>query len=166
MKYTQPFRIGHGFDLHRLEAGRKLIIGGEQIDHKLGAVAHSDGDVLYHAVTDAVLGALVADDIGQVFPNDDDTWLGADSSIFVAHAAKRMRTAGYTIGNLDITMILQEPKLSPHKIAIRKNLTRLLGCGREQVNVKGKTHERVDSLGEGRSIACHAVVLLIKKQGR
>jgi 2-C-methyl-D-erythritol 2,4-cyclodiphosphate synthase len=155
-----PFRIGHGFDLHRLEPGLRLIVGGQTIEHDHGCAAHSDGDVVYHAVTDAILGALAQADIGQLFPDNDPKWNGADSRIFVEEAVKRMRAAGYAIGNLDVTVILQRPKLSPHKSAICDNLSRLLGCGRGQVNLKGKTHEKVDALGEGRAIACHAVVLL------
>lgn len=159
---TQAFRIGHGFDLHRLASGHKLTVGGVQIDHDLGCVAHSDGDVVYHAVTDAVLGALGLDDIGQLFPDDDPRWRGADSEIFVAEAVQRIEAAGYKVNNLDVTVILQRPKLSPHKPDIRKNLAHLLRCSLEQVNVKGKTHEQVDTLGQGHAIACHAVVLLAR----
>jgi len=154
-------RIGHGFDLHRLEPGRKLIVGGVTIEHDMGCAAHSDGDVVYHAVTDAVLGALGQDDIGRLFPDSDPRWAGADSRVFVEEAARRMRDAGYAVGNLDATVILQRPKLSPHKEALCANLASLLGCGRDRVNVKGKTHEKVDAIGEGRAIACHAVVLLV-----
>ncbi len=155
-------RVGHGFDLHRLEAGRKLVVGGVGLDHDRGCAAHSDGDVVYHAVTDALLGAIGDDDIGSLFPDDDLRWRGADSRIFVEEAARRMRDAGYAIGNVDVTVILQEPRLSPHKTAIRTNLACLLGCTAEQVNVKGKTHEHVDALGENRAIACHAVALLTR----
>lgn len=153
-------RIGHGFDLHRLEPGLPLIVGGKQLEHDRGCAAHSDGDVVYHAVTDAVLGALGQEDIGQLFPDTDAAWQGADSRIFVEEAAKRMREAGYAVGNLDVTVILQRPKLGPHKLAIRRNLAELLNCDLAQVNLKGKTHEQVDALGENRAIACHAVVLL------
>jgi 2-C-methyl-D-erythritol 2,4-cyclodiphosphate synthase len=155
-----PYRIGHGFDLHRLEPGLRLVIGGVDIEHGRGCAAHSDGDVVYHTVTDAVLGALAAEDIGQLFPDSDPRWKGADSRVFVEEAVRRMRAAGYAVGNLDVTVILQRPKLSPHKAAIRANLAVLLGCDPADVNVKGKTHEKVDALGEGRAIACHAVVLL------
>lgn len=163
MKYPQSFRIGHGFDLHRLEPGHRLVIGGCQVDHELGCVAHSDGDVVYHAVTDAILGSLALDDIGQLFPDDDPSWHHADSRVFVARAAKHMRTAGYVVSNLDVTVILQRPKLGPYKPAIRKNLALLLGSGLPQVNIKAKTHEHVDALGQGQAIACHAVVLLGKR---
>jgi 2-C-methyl-D-erythritol 2,4-cyclodiphosphate synthase len=157
-----PFLIGHGFDLHRLEPGLPLIVGGVRIEHDRGCDAHSDGDVVYHAVTDAVLGALGQEDIGQLFPDNDPRWRGADSRVFVEEAAKRMRDAGYAIGNLDVTVILQRPKLHPHKPAVKSNLASLLGCDELRVNIKGKTHERVDALGENRAIACHAVVLLTR----
>lgn len=137
-----------------------LIVGGERLEHDRGCAAHSDGDVVYHAVTDAVLGALGQEDIGQLFPDTEAEWKGADSRVFVEEAAKRMRAAGYAVGNLDVTVILQRPKLGPHKAAVRANLAGLLGCALEQVNLKGKTHEQVDALGENRAIACHAVVLL------
>lgn len=153
-------RIGHGFDLHRLEPGLRLIVGGVYIEHDHGCAAHSDGDVVYHAVVDAVLGALGQDDIGQLFPDNDPKWKGADSRIFMDEATRRMKAAGYAIGNLDVTVILQRPKLSPHKATIRQNLATLLGCELSQVNIKGKTHERVDAIGEGKAIGCHAVVLL------
>lgn len=159
---AQPFRIGHGFDLHRLASGYQLTVGGVQIDHDLGCVAHSDGDVVYHAVTDAILGALGLEDIGQLFPDNDPKWQGADSQVFVSEAAHRLSAAGYQINNLDVTVILQRPKLGPHKVAMRENLAKLLGCSPSQVNVKGKTHEKVDTLGQGLAIACHSVVLLAR----
>ena len=159
MSDTSP-RIGHGFDLHRLEPGLKLIVGGVDFRHDRGCAAHSDGDVVYHAVTDALLGALGQDDIGQLFPDNDPKWKGADSRVFVQEAVKRMGAAGFGVGNLDVTVILQQPKLSPHKAAIRSNLAGLLGCDISQVNIKGKTHEKVDAIGEGRAIACHVVMLL------
>jgi len=154
-------RIGHGFDLHRLEPGRDLVVCGVELDHDRGCEAHSDGDVVCHAVTDAVLGALGQEDIGQLFPDDDAVWKDADSAVFVREAMKRMGGAGYAIGNLDITVILERPKLGPHKVAMRQTLASLLGCEVSQVNLKAKTHERVDALGENRAIACHVVVLLV-----
>jgi 2-C-methyl-D-erythritol 2,4-cyclodiphosphate synthase len=158
----QSFRIGHGYDLHRLEPGLKLIVGGEHFEHTHGCAAHSDGDVVYHAVTDAVLGALAMNDIGQLFPDTDAQWKGADSRVFVEEAIRRMREAGFEIGNIDVTVILQRPKLSPHKERIRGNLAALLGCERDQVNLKGKTHEKVDAVGEGRAIECHVVALMVR----
>ena len=157
-----PYRIGHGWDLHRLEPGYPLIIGGIDIPHDRGCVAHSDGDVLLHTVTDAILGGLILPDIGQIFPDNDPKWKGARSDIFVKEAVKLMRERGYTIGNIDCTIIAQRPKLSPHKELIRENLCKLLEAHPSVVNIKAKTHEKVDSLGENRSIACEAVVLLLK----
>ncbi|GMN31916.1 hypothetical protein TIFTF001_003457 [Ficus carica] len=158
-----PFRVGHGFDLHRLEPGYPLIIGGIDIPHERGCEAHSDGDVLLHCVVDAILGALGLPDIGQIFPDSDPKWKGAPSSVFIKEAVRLMHEAGYEIGNLDATLILQRPKLSPHKEAIRANLSELLGADPAVVNLKAKTHEKVDSLGENRSIAAHTVVLLMRK---
>lgn len=158
-----PFRIGHGFDLHRLEPGLPLIIGGVNIPHDRGCEAHSDGDVLLHCVVDAILGALGLPDIGQLFPDNDPKWKGAVSSVFVVEAVRRMKAAGYVIGNLDATLILQRPKLSPHKEAIRAILCELLDADPSVINLKAKTHEKVDSLGENRSIAAHTVVLLMRK---
>jgi len=157
----ETYRIGHGYDLHRLEPGCRLIVGGEYLEHDRGAAGHSDGDVVFHAVTDAILGALGMEDIGQLFPDTAAEWKDADSSIFVVEAVKRMRQHGYTIGNMDITVILERPKLSPHKPAIRANLARLLECEVERINLKGKTHEKVDAVGEGRAIECHVVALLM-----
>lgn len=158
-----PFRVGHGFDLHRLEPGYPLIIGGVNIPHDRGCEAHSDGDVLLHCIVDAILGALGLPDIGQLFPDTDPKWKGAASSVFIKEAVGRMEEAGYAIGNLDATIIAQRPKLSPHKPAILANLVELLGVHPSVLNIKAKTHEKVDSLGENRSIAAHTVVLLMKK---
>jgi len=160
MSVATTFRIGHGYDLHRLDPGRRLIVGGVELDHDRGATAHSDGDVVYHAVADAILGALAQEDIGQLFPDTDERWQGADSGVFADEAVRRMREAGYHLGNLDITVILQKPRLSPHKAAIRGNLSERLGCDESQLNVKGKTHEAVDALGENQAIACHVVALV------
>ncbi|MEM7682035.1 MAG: 2-C-methyl-D-erythritol 2,4-cyclodiphosphate synthase [Planctomycetota bacterium] len=153
-------RIGHGFDLHRLEAGKRLVLAGVDIPGDRGAAAHSDGDAVLHALTDAVLGALGQPDIGELFPDTDPQWQGQDSSLFLDQALRRMRSAGYQLGNADVTVILQTPKLSPYKAAMRKRLAELLGVAVERVNLKGKTHEKVDAVGEGRAVACHAVVLL------
>ena len=156
------YRTGHGYDLHRLEQGRPLVIGGVRLEHDRGCAAHSDGDVVCHAATDAVLGALGEPDIGQLFPDSDPKWAGADSSVFVAEAARRMAEAGYRIGNLDATVILEGPRLAPHKSAISSHLADLLSCDASRINIKGKTHEQVGPLGEGRAVACHVVVLLEK----
>jgi 2-C-methyl-D-erythritol 2,4-cyclodiphosphate synthase len=162
-----PFRVGHGFDLHRLESTAefpelKLIIGGIEIPHDRGCVAHSDGDVLMHCVVDAITGALGLPDIGQLFPDTDPKWKGQTSDVFVKEAVRLMKLEGYSIGNLDCTLIAQRPKISPHKDNIRANVAKVLGVHEAVVNVKAKTHEKVDSLGENRSIACHTVIMLIK----
>jgi 2-C-methyl-D-erythritol 2,4-cyclodiphosphate synthase len=162
-----PFRIGHGYDLHRLEPrppsgnGRLLILGGESFPgHPTGPVSHSDGDAVYHAVTDAILGALALPDIGQFFPDNDPRHESADSSIFVRQAAGQMSALQYILLNLDITVICETPKLGPHKNKIIQNIASLLDCDPMQINIKGKTHEKVDAIGEGRALEVHAVVLL------
>jgi len=162
-------RIGLGYDLHRLEeqsgsgAGRSLVLGTIAIEHDLGAVSHSDGDALLHAVTDAIVGALGEPDIGELFPDQSPKWEGADSAIFLREAVSRMEQHGYEIGNLDATVILERPRISPHKDRMRVALAGLLGTGVENVNIKGKTHEELDALGAGRGVAVHAVVLLTLK---
>ena len=161
---SQPFRVGHGFDLHRLEHGLNFILGGVRLEYDRGCEAHSDGDVVYHAVTDAILGALAEDDIGRIFPDSDPKWKSVDSRVFVEQAVQRMNHAGYKVGNLDVTVILQKPTISQYKEQIRSNLSQLLECGFDQVNIKGKTHEHVDAIGESRAVACHAVVLLLGKR--
>lgn len=159
-------RIGHGYDLHRLDAlapagkGRPFVLGGVRIPHDSGPVAHSDGDALLHAVTDALLGALGLPDIGQSFPDNDPGNEGANSMRFLAAAVEAVRTARLRLANLDATVICERPKLAPHKSAIRESLARALGVPADRVNIKGKTHEGVDAVGAGRAIEVHAVVLL------
>ena len=153
-------RIGNGYDLHRLVSGRPLILGGVTIPFEKGLEAHSDGDAICHAVTDAVLGAAGAGDIGGHFPDTDPAWKNADSIEILRHASGLVRGAGYSVANVDVVVIAQKPKLSPHVDAIRGNLAGALGCDPSQVSVKGKTNEGVDSMGAGESIAVHAVALL------
>lgn len=136
------------------------MLGGVPVPSQRGPVAHSDGDTLLHAVTDAILGALALPDIGQLFPDTDPRHDGADSAVFLVEAVRQATERGWRIGNLDTTVILERPKLAPHKEAIRARLAALLGVGVGQVNVKGKTHERVDAVGEERAIEVHAVVVL------
>lgn len=161
-----PFRIGHGYDLHRLEpiapagSGRPLIVGGVRLEHDRGPVAHSDGDVLYHAVVDAVLGALGEPDIGLLFPDNAPENAGRDSAEFVAAAYQRMHATGYQLSNLDATVILERPRIGPVKDRLRANLAALLHADPSRINIKGKSHERVDAVGEGRAIEAHAIVLL------
>jgi 2-C-methyl-D-erythritol 4-phosphate cytidylyltransferase / 2-C-methyl-D-erythritol 2,4-cyclodiphosphate synthase len=155
-------RIGNGYDLHRLVAGRPLILGGARIPFEKGLEAHSDGDAICHAVTDAVLGASGAGDIGRHFPDSDPAWKNADSIDLLRRAAAIARDAGYAIVNVDIIVIAEKPKLAPHVDSIRGNLAAALGCDASQVSVKGKTNEGVDSMGAGESIAAHAVALLAR----
>ncbi len=159
-------RIGHGYDLHRLEPvgpkgpGRPFILAGVRFDHPRGPVGHSDGDAVYHAVTDAILGALGQADIGELFPDTDPRHEGADSARFIEEAAARMRRRSYRVGNLDVTVVCERPKMAPRKAEMIANLARLLGCDAGRINLKGKTHEQVDAIGEGRALEVHAVVLL------
>ncbi len=168
-----PFRIGHGYDLHRLEPlnpssnrsadaedSKPLVLGGIGIEHDKGPVGHSDGDAALHALTDAILGALGEPDIGEIFPNNSPKWRDANSAIFLHEANARMRAQKYEIANLDITIILEKPKLQPYKDAIRANLAELLQIPADRVNIKGKTHEKVDAVGQGQAVEVHAVVLL------
>ena len=155
-------RIGNGYDLHRLVAGRPLILGGVTIPFETGLDGHSDADIICHAVTDAVLGAAALGDIGRLFPDTDAAWKGADSVALLRQAMTHVHAAGYVVGNVDVTVIAQRPKLLPHLAAIRANLAAALSVPESAVSVKGKTNEQVDSMGRGESMACHAVALLAR----
>lgn len=155
-------RIGSGHDTHRLELGRPLILGGVHIEHATGLVGHSDADVVLHAVTDAILGAAGLGDIGELFPDTDPQWRGADSAFFLNAAVQQLHAIGWRVGNLDVTIFAQAPKLGPHKAAMVTNLARLLGVDVSAVNVKAKTGEQVGHIGRGEAIGCHAVVLIEK----
>ena len=155
-----PFRIGEGWDVHALVPGRKLIIGGVEIPHTLGLLGHSDADVLLHAITDALVGAAALGDIGTHFPDTDARFKGADSTVLLAEAARRVRAEGYQIGNIDTTVIAQAPKLAPHIAAMRAAIARTLGLELGQVNVKAKTAEKLGPVGQGLSIEARAAVLL------
>ena len=155
-----PLRIGTGFDLHRLEPGHPLIVAGVELPHDRGCVAHSDGDVALHALTDALLGSVAAGDIGALFPDTDPQWAGAASNHFVHAALDQVAAAGYTVGNVDLTVVLERPKLRPHIDRIREAVADLLSTPLEAVSIKAKTHERVDAVGRGDAIACHASVLV------
>ena len=155
-------RIGNGYDLHRLVAGRPLILGGVVIPFEKGLDGHSDADAVCHAVTDAILGAAGAGDIGRHFPDTDAAWKGADSIALLRRAAALVADAGYRVVNVDVVVIAQRPKLVPHIDAIRANLAKALGIPASDVSVKGKTNEGVDSMGAGDSIATHAVALLAR----
>jgi 2-C-methyl-D-erythritol 4-phosphate cytidylyltransferase/2-C-methyl-D-erythritol 2,4-cyclodiphosphate synthase len=153
-------RIGNGYDLHTLVSGRPLILAGVAIPFELGLDGHSDADIVCHAVTDAVLGAAGAGDIGRLFPDTDPKWKGANSIALLEGAMMRVREAGYRVSNVDVTVIAQRPKLLPYLESMRANLAAALGVDAGAISVKGKTNEGVDSMGRGESMAAHAVVLL------
>jgi 2-C-methyl-D-erythritol 4-phosphate cytidylyltransferase / 2-C-methyl-D-erythritol 2,4-cyclodiphosphate synthase len=153
-------RVGTGYDLHRLEPGKPLIIGGVRIPHDTGLAGHSDADVLCHAVTDAILGAAGAGDIGQHFPDTDPKWKGADSIELLKAAVAIVRRAGYAVSNVDTVIIAERPKLAPHIPAMRSNLAQAIGIPASLISVKSKTNEKVDALGRNEAIAVHAVALL------
>ncbi len=155
------FRIGEGWDIHRLVPDRPLIIGGVRIPHERGLLGHSDADVLLHAITDAVLGGAALGDIGQHFPDTDVVFKGADSTVLLAEAMRRVRAAGYTLGNLDSTVIAQAPRLMPWIPAMREVIASILGVAVQQVNVKAKTFEKMGPVGEGLAIEARAIVLLL-----
>lgn len=175
-----PIRIGHGFDIHRMaphgdpEVGGPVIIGGVSFDDfESGIVAHSDGDVVYHSVVDSIFGALTLPDIGQFFPDTDPRWKGAASDVFMKEAWNQMNSRGYRIGNIDVTLIAQAPRMMDknhpkaepgkpydHKVDMVENIASLLRCPAGRVNVKARTHENVDAVGEKRAVSCHVVVVL------
>ena len=157
-------RIGQGLDLHRLEAGHKLWLGGVQIESALGAVGHSDGDALLHAITDALLGAIGLGDIGDFFPPSESQWKGVASSVFLAKALEEVSRAGFQIENIDSTIILERPKLGVYKAQIQQNIADLLGIEVSRVGVKAKTAEGIlGELGEGKAVLASAVALLSAK---
>jgi len=155
-------RTGLGWDVHRLTAGRPLILGGITIPSEFGLEGHSDADVLLHAVTDALLGAAALGDIGMHFPDTDPQWKGADSTRFLSHAAKLVLDLGYQIVNVDTTVVLERPKLKDYRLPIREALARALGLDLESVSVKFKTAERVGPVGEGKSAEAQAIVTITR----
>jgi len=157
-----PFRIGHGFDLHRLAAGRKLILGGIEIPHDRGLLGHSDADCLIHALADAILGGGPQTDIENLFPDNDPANKDMDSSIILTKAVDLAKEQGFLIANVDITLIAQRPKIGPHINAIRSNLAPLLNVSENQIGIKATTHEKIGSLGREEGIAAHAVCLLYR----
>jgi 2-C-methyl-D-erythritol 2,4-cyclodiphosphate synthase len=154
------FRIGEGWDIHALVAGRKLMLGGIEVPYPFGLLGHSDADVLLHAITDALLGAAALGDIGTHFPDTDAQFRGADSSVLLAEAVRRVRAKGFEIGNVDCTIIAQAPKLMPFMPAIRASLAQTLGIEVDLVNVKAKTAEKMGPVGLGQAMEARAVVLL------
>ena len=153
-------RIGYGWDSHEFVRGVPLKIGGVTLPHEKGLGGHSDGDVLLHAITDALLGAVAAPDIGSLFPPSDPKWKGADSVVFLREALKRLENAGYVISNLDSTLILTEPKIGPHTAAIRKRVSELLGLDGDAIGIKAKTPE---GMGTDNAAIAHVTVLLERK---
>jgi 2-C-methyl-D-erythritol 2,4-cyclodiphosphate synthase len=154
-------RIGHGYDVHRLVEGRKLIIGGVDIPWEKGLLGHSDADVLLHAIADGILGAIGEGDIGRHFPDSDPAYKGADSLKLLAHVMGLADERGYKLGNLDATIIAQMPKMAPHIQAMRENIAAVLNADVAQVNVKATTEEGLGFSGAGEGIAAHAVVLMV-----
>jgi 2-C-methyl-D-erythritol 4-phosphate cytidylyltransferase / 2-C-methyl-D-erythritol 2,4-cyclodiphosphate synthase len=160
---TMTMRLGEGWDIHALVPGRKLILGGVHVPHDKGLDGHSDADALAHAITDALLGAAALGDIGRHFPDTDAQFKGADSMVLLTEAAKRVREAGYDIGNIDSTVIAQAPKLAPHIAAMRERLASALAVPVDRVNVKAKTAEKMGPVGEGRAIEARAVCLITSR---
>lgn len=154
-------RIGHGYDVHKLVEGRKLILGGVDIPHTKGLLGHSDADVLAHAISDALLGAAALGDIGHLFPDNDDRFLGADSMVLLAEVCRVVRENGYEIGNIDSTVLAQAPKLAPHIDAMRQNIANACSIDVSQVSVKATTEEKLGFTGSGEGMAAHAVALLV-----
>jgi 2-C-methyl-D-erythritol 2,4-cyclodiphosphate synthase len=157
-----PFRIGQGYDVHALAPGRKLILGGVHIPHHLCLLGHSDADALLHAITDAILGGAGLGDIGGMFPDTGSQWEGADSRTLLRGAMDAVRKAGWRVGNIDATVIAQALRIAPHVAAMRANIAADLEIAVADVNVKGKTNERLGFEGRGEGIAAHAVVLLVR----
>ena len=153
-------RIGHGYDVHKLVEGRDLILGGVKIDYELGLLGHSDADVLLHAVSDALLGAAGLGDIGRHFPDTDPKYKDADSGKLLEEVGEKIAAAGYKVGNIDVTMIAQKPKLKDHIPQMQKNIAAFLGMEENRVNVKATTEEKLGFTGEGLGMSCHAVCLL------
>ena len=155
-----PFRVGQGFDVHRLVEGRRCVLGGVEIPHEKGLLGHSDADVLLHAIADALLGAIGAGDIGMHFPDTDDRWRGADSSKLLERVGEIVREAGYEIGNVQGTVICERPKIAPHVDAMRANVARALGVESGQVGIQATTTEKLGFPGRGEGIAAMAVALV------
>lgn len=158
-----PYRIGHGYDVHKLTEGRDLILGGVKIAHETGLDGHSDADVLTHAIMDALLGAAAMGDIGAMFPDTDMQYRGADSLVLARAVVKRLADAGYEICNVDATVVAQAPKLAPHIAQMRRNLASVLGISEGDVNVKATTEEHLGFTGKKEGIAAHAVCLICSR---
>jgi 2-C-methyl-D-erythritol 2,4-cyclodiphosphate synthase len=158
-------RIGHGFDAHRLERGRRLILGGIVVPFESGPAGHSDGDVLAHALSDALLGACALGDLGRYFPSSDARWKDADSLELLSECVAKVRAAGYEIANVDASVVVERPRLGPHLDAIRARLAEVLGVGIGEVSVKAKSTDGMGFTGDGTGIAAHAVAL-VRRSGQ
>ena len=155
-------RIGNGYDVHRLVAGRKLVLGGVDVPFSLGLAGHSDADVLVHALCDALLGALGAGDIGAYFPDTDTKWKGASSFLFLREIVSMCKGKGFELANADSVLVAEKPKLAPHLPAMKKNIASTLGIAIDQINIKATTTEKLGFAGRGEGIAAYAVVLMVK----
>ncbi|NNE45633.1 MAG: 2-C-methyl-D-erythritol 2,4-cyclodiphosphate synthase [Rhodothermales bacterium] len=158
-------RVGYGYDVHRLVEGRRLVLGGVEIEYPFGLQGHSDADVVLHAITDALLGAAALGDIGRHFPDSDARWKDADSRMFLAEAGRMIGAAGYRLSNIDVTIIAEKPRIEPHAGSMRSIIADLLAIQVSQVSVKATTSEGMGFVGEGLGIAAHAVCLLAEEQG-
>ena len=156
-----PIRIGQGYDVHAFGEGDHIMLAGVRVAHSRGVLAHSDGDVALHALCDAMLGALALGDIGVHFPPSDDRWKGADSSRFVSHCNELLRERGWQVGNVDITVICERPKVGPHALAMREKVAQLLEIGLDRVSIKATTSEKLGFTGREEGIAAQAVALLV-----
>lgn len=157
---TDGRRIGLGFDVHRLEEGRRCVLGGVELPHPAGPIGHSDGDAVLHAVTDAVLGAAGLDDLGALFPDTDPEWKDADSAALLTVAMQLVHAAGFAVESLDVVVATEGPRIAPHRAAMRTRIAELLHVAESRVNLKGKTFEGLGALAEGRGVAAQAVCLL------
>lgn len=160
---TLPYRIGHGYDVHRLVEGRKLILGGVEVPYEKGLLGHSDADVLAHAVMDSMLGAAALGDIGWHFPDKDPKYAGADSMLLMKEVVELVKEEGYVVGNLDATILCQQPRLMGYLPEMQRNIAKVCGVRNLQVNVKATTEERLGFTGDGSGIAVHCVCLLVRE---
>ena len=158
-------RVGFGFDVHAFEAGDHVMLGGVRIPYTQGVVAHSDGDVVLHALCDALLGAMGLGDIGQHFPDTDPRWKGADSRVFLRHCAELLHQHRWRLVNADLTLIAESPRIGPHRAAMQAHIASDLGCGNERVNIKATTSEGIGAIGRKEGIAAQAIVLLARANG-
>jgi 2-C-methyl-D-erythritol 2,4-cyclodiphosphate synthase len=159
-------RVGQGWDIHRLVAGRRLRLGGIEVPYERGLLGHSDGDVVLHAVVDALLGAMAAGDIGQRFPDTDPRYRGIDSAIMLGEVVRLCAAGGWRIGNVDVTILAERPKLAPHAVAMQRRVAEILGVAVEQVGIKAKTMEGLGAIGAGDAIAALAVALVEPRPAR